>query len=149
MLNFWRAPEGQRVRPMKKPTKPTAADRTVDMFTGQTRVDAATSPEFVQEEVTVRDAAERQTMEESADASRDMVAKYLDWATSAFGKTEARSDQFRLSKVRNQYVLERLAKRPGDKEAYGYAGYVINDCDLYDVAKLFVAAVREKQGRER
>ena len=120
--------------------KPSAADRTVDMFTP--------APIVVEHEAE-EEKHERVTLEEDANRMRDKAFTVQDWTTKLFGIPEATGNEFRVSLKGSHYYVETLAKTPGTASAYGYTGVMVHERDLFNLATVIVAAVRAKQEREK
>lgn len=127
-----------------KPKKPTAADRTVSMFTGQTPIEER--PIEVIEEAPHE--GERVTMEQDADRMRSVAFQGQEWATKAFGEPDAEGNEYRVSFKGSHYYLECLAKTPGARSAYGYVGLMVHERDLLNLTKVMVQAVRDKQAKD-
>ncbi len=131
-----------------KPKKPSAADRTVDMFS------ATPAPRPIDErevEVIVSDEkAERVPMELEVDRYRAQAFLGQEWTTAAFGSLDAPGNEYRVSRKGAHYYVETLAKAPGAPggQAYGYTGVMVHDRDLFALTTVLVQAVRDKQKRE-
>lgn len=123
---------------MKKPTKPSAADRTIDLFQ---------APVLPAEPEDKEELGTRQSLEEDVDRLRENAFKGQEWTTEAFGKVEATGNEYRISHKGQHYYLETLHKIPGAKESHAYSGLMVHDSDLLKVATVIVAAVRAKQGK--
>ncbi len=128
---------------MAKPTKPSAASRTVDMFAAPKSQDER--PIEVLEE---DHKGERVPLEQDVDRLRETAFKYQEWTTKAFGVPEAGGNEYRVSRKGEHYYIETLKKTPGNAGAYGYVGLMVHERDLYNLAAVLVQAVREKQARE-
>lgn len=129
---------------MKKPTKPSAASRTVDMFGTVGPMDTRTAEVIEQEEK----AGERVPVEDDADRMREVAFKGQEWTTKYFGSKDAPGNEYRLSHRGAYYYLETILKEVGKPTAYGYTGLMVHERDLMEMTKVMVAAVREKQARE-
>jgi len=133
---------------MKTPTakgkKPSAAERTIDMFSAP----AATIDQRPVEVVAEEEKAERVPLEQDVDRLRNTAFTYQQWTTKAFGEPDAEGNQYRVSYRSPHYYLEALVKQ-GNRPAYGYSGYMVHERDLYSVTQVLVQAVREKQKREQ
>lgn len=127
-----------------KPRKPTASDRTVSMFTGQTPVEERPI-EVIEEEP---HEGARVTLEQDANRLRDMAFQGQEWTSKAFGEPDADGNTYRVSHKGVHYYVETLAKAPGTAGAYGYVGLMVHDRDLLNLTKVMVQAVRDKQARE-
>ena len=124
-----------------KPKKPSAAERTVDMF-------GANAPEPKPEVIEEDAKAERVSMDEDADRMREKAFTVQDWSTAAFGKPEAEGNQFRVSHKNRHYYVEKLHRMPGARDSHGYTGIMVQEEDLLSLTKVLVEAVREKQKRD-
>ena len=104
------------------------------------------------EVVEEKEKAERVPLEEDVDRLRASAFTGQEWATKYFGLPEAEGNEYRVSKKGQHYYLETLHKFSG-KSAHGYSGLMVHERDLYNLVKVLVQAVREKQaseaGRER
>jgi len=121
---------------------PPAADRTVDMFTGKTKVEAVSAAvEAVQD----TEKGERVSMEADADRMREQAFRVQEWSTKNFGRPEAEGNTYRLTRSGEHYYLEILSKRPGGKEAYAYHGNMFHERDLFAIANVFVEAAKAKK----
>ena len=123
--------------------KTSAAERTVDMFAAP-KTEAAEAKEAAETAEAEEAKAGRVPLEEDADRLRDTAFKVQEWTTKFFGLPMAEGNEYRCSKKGDHYYLERLAKKPGAKEAYGYMSYMIPEADLESVVKVLVQAYREK-----
>lgn len=128
-----------------KTKKPSAADRTVDMF--------GAPPAHVEREVEVIEddekEGERATMEADADRMREKAYAGQEWASKFFGSVDAPGNEYRMSLKGDHYYLETILKELGKPLAYGYTGLMVHKRDLYEMAKVIVAAVRAKQESEK
>ncbi len=124
---------------MAKPTKPSAADRTIDMF-------ASAPIETVPEE---RDeAGERVPIEQDVDRLRDNAFKGQEWTSKHFARQEAPGNEYRVSMKNGHYYVESLHKTQGGATVYGYTGIMVHEADLYNLVSVMVQAVRDKQKKE-
>lgn len=121
--------------------KPSAASRTIDMFGGPPK-------EATIEVIEDDEKGERKPLEDDADRLRENAFKGQEWTTAAFGKPEATGNEYRVSHKGEHYYLETLHKLPGGKTAHGYSGLMVHDRDLYNLVRVLVEAVKEKQKRE-
>lgn len=130
---------------MQKTKKPSAAERTVDMFS-QPQLDksAVQAAEVILE----AEKADRVPMEQDADRLRQGAFTGQEWTTAAFGAPEAESDQYRMSLKGNYYYLEHLSYEPGKPGARAYTGVMIHEKNLYAAATVIAAAARAKKASE-
>jgi len=125
--------------------KPSAASRTVNLFQPamgnmeQRAVEAVESDE----------KGDRLPLEADVNNLRQRALVAQEWSTKAFGKYEAVSNEFRVSKSGCYYYLETLAKQTGAATAYGYTGVVLHERDLMAATQVLVAAVRAKQAETK
>ncbi len=122
--------------------KTSAAERTVDMFAAP-KTEAAEFAEAAANAEAEAAKDERLPLEQDVNALRENAFKVQEWTTTFFGLPEAEGNEYRCSKSGNHYLLERLAKAPGAKEAHGYMSYMIPESDLPSVVKVLVQAYRE------
>ena len=128
--------------------KTSAASRTVDMWAPPPPID-----ERPVEVVEATEKGERVPVEEDVDRLRERAFQCQEWTTKAFGRMDAPGTEHRVSfkKLSNgegYYYVESTRKVPGSGSAYGYVGIMVHERDLYNLATVLVAAVREKQARE-
>ncbi len=119
---------------MSKPSKPSAADRTVPMFSPvvPTTEDATDAPRMSE---TIEVAAER--WRNNAFFTQEHLSKH-------FNESLPGKEKYRLTLKDGWRYLEqfRLDKSGG---AYHYAGVMFADENLYELTGLFVKAAKEKQ----
>ncbi len=128
-----------------KTKKPSAADRTVNMFTGQAPIDER-PVEVIEDDP---HQGERVPLEQDVDRLRAQAFQGQEWTTKAFGMHEAPANEFRVSLKGAHYYVETLAKTPGTPNAYGYTGVMVHERDLYNFVTVLVQAVRAKQSKEQ
>ncbi len=129
---------GHKTDPKVK--KPTAADRTVNMFTGTTPIDDRPIEVLESEE-----KAERVPFEQDADRLRDIAFRGQEWTSKAFGEPDAEGNEYRVSRKGSHYYLETLHKLKGAATVHGYSGLMVHENDLFSVTAVLVQAVRDKQ----
>lgn len=120
--------------------KPNAADRTVDIFTGQTNVEA-------KEEVLEETAKGSETIEQAAERWRNNAFFTQEVVSKSFGKPETKNQSvYRLTTKDGWTFLEqyRMGK---DGMAYHWAGIMFPESDLYEITSVFVRASKEKHGK--
>ena len=121
--------------------KPSAAARTVDMFTSSTQVEKV---EAAVEEVKDDERADFQPMDARADEYREKSFKCQEWTTKYFGNpNEGDSDEYRMTKKGDTYCLEQLKRSPEGKSFYGYASLMVPAKNLIPMATVIAAAARE------
>ncbi len=126
-----------------KAKKPSAADRTVDMF--------AAPPPMDERQVEVVDADEkglRVSVEADVDRVRDKAFQCQVWASKYFGLPDATGNEYRVSYQGGFYYVETLYKRSDGKTAYGGSGVMVHEHDLYNFVRPLVEAVKAKQKRD-
>lgn len=124
-----------------KPKKPSAADRTVSLFAAPQEL-----PIEVVEE-TEKDA-ERVPLEEDVDRMREVAFRGQEWTSKHFADKDATSNEYRLSFKGGFYYLETLHRLPDGKSVHGYSGLMIRESDLFNLTRVLVEAVREKQKKD-
>lgn len=138
-------------------SKPSAADRTVDMFSGKTPVEVAEEAKRIAEDADVVEAelakGEAKPMEEEADRWRSSAFQSQEWLSKHFpiNRNGERASQFRISygKVGDQgwYYLEELHSYSG-KTVSSYKGLMCREEDLFALTETIVAAARAKKAKE-
>ncbi len=134
---------------MTKPTKPThlrvvkptAADRTINMFSKATPIEERPIEVLPDDEK----LDDRVPVEQDVDRRREAAFTGQEWTTKFFGVPEAEGNQYRMSKRGEFYYLEMLHKLDGVRTAHGYTGVMVHERDLFSMATVIVAAVRAKQ----
>ncbi len=126
-----------------KPKKPSAAERTVDMFAAPGNMDQRGAVEATVEE----EKADRVPLEDDVDRMREKAFTAQEWATKAFGIPDADGDQYRVTLLNGHYYVETMRKEAG-KPAYGYCGVMVHERNLYALTQVLVQAVRDKQKKE-
>jgi hypothetical protein len=125
-----------------KPTKPSAAERTISLFAVAQPHELPVEPE---ERTAKADVAE--PLEVSADRWRAQTMLLDQWATKHFGKLGDEGNQFRLTHKEGRYYLEKLTSHSG-RTVSSYAGLVIDGADLEPIARIFVDAVKHRRGQK-
>ncbi len=111
---------------------------------------SAREPEIEVIEPEAKPGAVRVPIEDSTDARRDTAFVGQEWTTKYFGRPDAPGNEYRVSFRDGYYYLETLKKRPGPNgSVYGYTGVMIPEEDLFNAVSVLVAAVRDKQTREK
>lgn len=138
----------------RRASKPSAADRTVDLFSGKTKLEETHEAEPVETGDTqeTREAADP-TIEANVDRWRDKAFEVQEWSTRLFGHPENPGSQWRMTKKaiggRQYYLLERVWS--AGKSAASYASFMFLDegDSLYGLADVVVKAARERKNAER
>ncbi len=134
--------------------KPSAEERTVDMFTGTSRLEVATKEHAVAtEEIANETRSQAKTIEESVDAWRNTAFQGQEFVCKTFYQNDLQKcldnnsitleepvNGYRVSTDGNWVYLESLRRRGGDKKAYHYAGLMIPVRDLKQVATVLTEA---------
>ena len=121
--------------------KPSAADRTVDMFTGSTNVEAAQQSD-VQE--ASKDA--EPSIEANMDRYRDQAFYFQELVSKNFGEPQDK-ETFRLTLKGGHMFLEK--KQNGAGEAYHWSGFMFRVSSLEELTTLFVQALRNQRERNK
>lgn len=133
---------------MKKPTsKPSAADSTVNLFSGRTKVDEEAPSIIEQEEVAHGKSSE--SILEAADRWRASAFWCAENLSQSFpdalaGKFEGQS--YRLTQKDGNMFLEKFGLKKG--EAYSWVGIMFPADDLYELARTFVDAAKARKAKE-
>jgi hypothetical protein len=115
--------------------KPKAADRTVDMFTGQTN-----------------EQAKQEVIEEAPKGSETILQAAERWRANAFFTAEVFSKSWDTAKDQTKYritvkeghmFLEQFGI--GSSDAYKWCGIMFPTKDLYEITSVFVRAAKELQ----
>ncbi len=118
--------------------KPSAAARTVDLFSGKTAVEEA-----VPEPIEADDRPDFEPMEERADGYRERAFKVQEWTTNVFGKHEGEGNQYRVTHKGDMFYLEELKRGPDNKSFYGYSGLMLHEKNFLNAARVIAQAARE------
>jgi hypothetical protein len=122
---------------------PAARDRTVDMFTGQTNVEAATEHvlDTPKGSETIEQASERWS--KTAFDTAQWLSKHWDDAIEAGGS------KFRLTEKGDLLLLERLRMDESGRVACQWTGVMFRSDDLYELTNVLLQASKSKRDRER
>lgn len=118
--------------------KPSAADRTVDMFTGSTNVEAAT-----QEDLTPEEKAGSPAIEANRDRYRDTAFHYQEHLSKNWKSDASDGEAFRLTINGPDFFLEKCAIKGG--ASYHWSGVMFKTESLEELARLFVDAVKARR----
>lgn len=130
---------------MKHPSwnKPSAADRTVDMFcSAPTGFHQETTVE--PEEPTVKVA---ETIEQSAKRWRATAMFTSEHLSKHFNEGLSEKSVFRITTKDNMMFLEKFSNDVSGK-AYGWAGVMFRTDELYELTGVFVKASKELRAKE-
>ncbi len=114
------------------PKKPSAADRTVDMFAPK----AEPVPEVIQDDA--KDG--RLPTYEEADRCRERAFEVQEWTTKCFGIPEEKGNQFRMTHRGEHYYVETVSNSR-------YVGLMVHERDLLALTTVMVNAVRARGGK--
>jgi hypothetical protein len=120
--------------------KPSAADRTVDMFTGSTNVEAA-------EQSDVQDEKREPCppIEVSAERWRNQAMSVQEHVSKHFNDGEPGRAVFRLTNKDNMMFLEQF-RHGKDGKAFHWSGVMFHKDDLYELTNVFVRASKAANG---
>lgn len=121
--------------------KPSAASRTVDMFSRE-NADVIETAQAVANAEAEAEKAERLPLEADADRLRDQAFKVQEWTTAAFGCCDADAAQYRMTRRGDVYYLEGLGYAKGVPHASSYTGVILHKKDLFNAATVIAAAAR-------
>lgn len=136
----------------KTTRKPSAADRTVDLFSKKTSLEVAQEVARIAaaEDIQQSERAAPEPLEECAERWRLHAFRTQEWTTKNFPGTDEQGSQFRLTRGlicdRPYYYLERLHNHSG-KSVSSYAGVMIPEADLFALTDVIVAAARDMKNR--
>ncbi len=127
---------------MAKPPKPSAASRTVDMFS-VANVESAQAKAAVEAPDVIGVPKQAESIEVAAERWRNNAFFTQEHVSKHFNGSVPGKEKFRLTLKDGWRYLEKfsLDKAGG---AYHYCGVMFLDESLYDLTALFVAASREK-----
>jgi hypothetical protein len=119
--------------------KPSAAERTVDMFSGKTKLEEV--PVATEDVTETHKGSE--TIEEAADRWRDRALELVEHFSKTFGEV-LEGGSYRLSAKNGTLFLEQY-RHSGSKSAYGWTGVSFPEADLYEITNVFVKAAKAKK----
>ncbi len=133
---------------MPKPSKPTAAERTVDLFTGKSKVEAQDEALRISTDADVSETAKsKETIEEASQRWREAAFVGQEWTTQHFGRPESKGRQYRLT-LRNGWAYLEQTDSEG-KGAYHYGGIMFPEYALPLLADVIVPAARTVKGKAK
>src|SRR5688500_13369080 len=113
------------------PSKKSASDRTVDMFSGKTQEELNNEAERIKQGLDVVEQPKRPvTIEEAADKWRANAFVTQEWCSLLFGNPKAEEHQFRVTVKDGMAYLEKTAYGPGSNGAWSYASIMLPEGDL-------------------
>ncbi len=119
--------------------KPKASDRTIDIFTGQTNVEAA---EDVPEDVSHGDPS----IEANADRWRDKAFEVQEHLSKYFNTNEP-GESFRLTERGDLMLLEVFGSTSG-KTYSKWTGVMFHRDSLYELTSVLVKASKARKEKE-
>lgn len=122
--------------------KPSAADRTIDIFTGSTNVEAPTQ-EDIQPEVKEAEPS----IEANADRWLQKAIETQQYLSKKFANSEPETETFRLTKSGDVWSLEKRGIG-ADGKAFSWWLVQFLDRNLYELAGVVVKAAKEKKEKE-
>ena len=138
----------------KATSKPSAADRTVDLFSGKTPLEVVQEAQRIASDADLETEAkgEAKPMEEETDRWRASTFRTQEWLTKNFPIDHSgRGTQFRMSYAvvngQGWYYLEELHTHSG-KHVSSYKGCMVREEDLFSLADVIVAAARAKKAKD-
>lgn len=120
-------------------SKPKAADRTIDMFTGSTNTEAQ------QENDAPEPAKSSETIEQASERWRATAF----YAAEFFSKSwddKVTGNKYRLTVNKGMMFLETFGLRQGN--AYSWSGVSFPEADLYEITSVLVKAAKAKKEKE-
>lgn len=137
----------------RKVGKPSAADRTIDLFSGKTSVEALENAKRIAEDADIAEAnlakGGIKPMEEEADRWRAQTFSSQEWMSKNFPIAKGeRASQFRLTRAtigdQDWYYLEELHSYSG-KTVSSYRGMMCRDEDFPALVECIAAAWKARK----
>ena len=126
----------------KKNATVTASDRTIDMYTGSTNLEASEQSDAKET------AKSSETIEQMADRKRASMVFTAEHLSKHWNKNLPSTEKFRLTTKDGLMFLEKLEL--GSKgEAYAWSGVMFREESLYELTSVFVKASKDRQSTER
>ncbi len=129
-----------------KTTKPSAADRTIDLFTGAiasaeaaSEKEAATVQEDVKDDVRLPE-----NIEVAAERWRNNAFFTQEHLSKHFNDSEPGTEKFRLTEKDGWMFLEQF-RFGKDGGAYAWSGVMFRGTALYELTSVLVKASKERQ----
>lgn len=129
----------------KKTQKPSASDRTIDIFTKQTNVEAAAEADLDKVE-----HKPSENIEQAANRWRDNAFFTQETVSKTFAKPpeeKANVSTYRLTEKGAWMFLEEF-RNGKDGWAYGWTGIMFRSDSLYELTNVFVRAAKAKKEHE-
>lgn len=126
--------------------KPSAASRTVDLFSGKTAMEEAEAEAMAKaEDVEEHHRPLAEPIEKVMDARRDNCFEYQESLSKLWDSNP--NEKFRLTRKGDWMFLETIRHKDG-KEAYAWTGVMFRYDSLYEITSVFYAAAKEKKASE-
>lgn len=129
--------------------KTNAADRTVDMFTGLTSVEAKSPPPAKLDEADTGGPTVRlpETIEQAAERWRNTALFSAEHFSKSYNDSLPGTAKFRLTEKGPFLFLEqfRLGK---DGECFQWSGVMFKESDLYELTSVLVRASKDRRAKE-
>jgi len=123
---------------MSKPSKPKAEDRTVDMFTGKTKLDE----QKVASEVVEETYKGSETIETAAERWRATAIFTAELFSKHYNDSVPGTDKYRLTIKGEHMFLEKFSLGK-DGQAYHWAGLMFDKKNLFEITSVFVRASKD------
>jgi hypothetical protein len=128
--------------------KPSAASRTLDIFSGKTKQEEQDEALRVRTNADVRESEKsKETIEEAADRWRAAAFVGQEWTCQHFGKPDHSGRKYRLSLKDGWLYLEWQDTADKGKNAYHYGGLMLPEEAVVELANVIVQAAREYKSR--
>lgn len=142
----------------KRAEKPSAAARTVDLFTGKTNVEAAEEAERIANNADIKEDRHKtsEPMEVSAERWREKAFECQEWSSKLFPLDPSGTEPYQFRITRRQLstgdrmlYVERLhvGGEPGSGVS-SYAGLMIHESSFLQFAQVVVEAARKVKSNE-
>lgn len=137
---------------MASSKKPSAAARTIDIFSGKTQVEAEDEAERIKTNADLQEDHTREAvpMEAKLDQWRDKAFEVQEWTSKYFPRDPHGKDreQFRVTRKALQdgtkmLYVERVHAGGDGKSVTGYAATMVHEEDFLEFAKVVVEAARK------
>lgn len=133
---------------MAKPQKPSAAARTVDLFSGRTSLEDAFFQKPPSAEVDTSDVgeakAEPETVEQIAERKRELAFTTSEYLSNRFSEA-IDGGKFRVT-IRGDLMLLETFRATEAGGAFAWSGVMFRKSDLKAITETLVAAWRAERG---
>lgn len=127
--------------------KPSAAARTVDLFSGKTQSEAEDEAERIRAGADLSESEKsRETLEEASNRWREAAFTGQEWTSKHFGMPDKSGREYRLSLRNGWLYLEQTDN--GGTGAYHYGGIMFPEEALPKLATVIVEAARAWKAKE-